>query len=154
MTDCTHDWLQTGSSLAAAFVIDEWQGPTDFVVRCTGCGTYALLRLLHWSGRNLATRIFSVAYLDSQAMEIFLRNMRSDYCDLSRHSAETAMLVATASPLSCGVILRVPELEILASLDLAELGNQPARSWRDQAPAENDPRWLEVLQQHSLHTGT
>lgn len=152
MTDCVHDWRTPGKSLDAVFVIDDWQGPTDLVVQCRECRAYALLRLLHWSGRNLTTRIFAVAGLDTQAMGIFLRNMRSDYCDLSRHGAETAMLMATASPLSCGVILRVPELIVLASLDVMELGEPSLRSWRDQAPDEKNAAWLAVLQHHGIDT--
>lgn len=150
MTDCRHTWLRQGELLEPAFIIDDWQGPTDAVVRCRDCGHFMLLRLLHWRGRNLATRIFALADLDDQAVTVFLRNMKSAFCDLSRHGAEADMLIATASAITGGVILEAPQLHVLAPLGTAELGNPKLESWRKQAPDPDDPKWLAVLSAHGL----
>lgn len=150
MKKCTHDWSIPGSELKPVFVIDDWQGPTDAIVRCQACGAYVLIRLLHWSGRNLATRIYALASLDDDAVHIFLRNMKSAYCDLSRHGAETDMLIATATGIDGGVILQVPELRVRSRLEAAELGDRKIVSWRSEAPDETDSHWLAILSNHGI----
>lgn len=151
--NCRHDWQRADTKLDVQFVLDQWQGPTDAVVRCGVCGEVALLRLLHWSGRNLCTRIYALASIDSAAFAVFVRNMRSASCDLSRHGAEVQALMATAAPVSEGLIVLVPEMQVLATLDLGEIGKIAIKSWRDIAPVENDPRWLAILSRHHLNDG-
>lgn len=128
------------------FVIDDWQGPTDAVARCVHCGTYTLLRMLHWGGRNLSRRIFATAPLPAAAVEVFLRNMKSAYCDLSRHQAETDALAATAEPVDGGVIVTVPEMAVIARLPRDELGETRIRSWREETPDERDPFWNAIIE--------
>ena len=153
MSGCIHDWQRQGAHCNVIFVIDDWQGPTDAIVQCGGCDACALLRMLFWQGRNLSTRIFAAAGLDSDSVAIFLRNMRSAYCDLSRHSAETGALIATAGPVDCGLVARVPDMEVLAPLTAADLGKFTLSSWRDQAPDEADPFWLALLSRHGIPVG-
>lgn len=150
MNDCRHDWLRQEANLTPVFIIDEWQGPTDAIIQCAACGRFALLRLMHWSGRNLLTRIYGLADLDNNAVSIFLRNMKSAYCDLSRHGAETDMLVATASPITGGVIVKAPEMRVLSHLDASELGQRRMDSWRHRSPDPADPAWLAVLEEHHI----
>lgn len=145
MTTCSHDWDAAGRQLTVVFTIDGWQGATDAIVRCAGCGTPALLRLLHWSGRNLGTRVFAVSGLDSREVDVFLRNMKSDYCDLERHRAEVDALMATTGPVSRVIIARVPEMRTLASIDPSTLGTLSIASWRNRPPREQDPFWQAVL---------
>jgi len=145
MTSCNHDWERQGAPLTVAFTIDSWQGVTDAIVRCTGCGAWALLRLLHWSGRNLSTRIFAVSALDNQAVTVFLRNMKSDYCDLERHRAEVEALTSTAGPVSRVVVTRMPEMHVTASLEPSGIGAFSIASWRSRPPREDDPLWQGVL---------
>jgi len=145
MTSCSHDWERQDRPLAVAFTIDSWQGATDAIVRCAGCGAYALLRLLHWSGRNLSTRIFAVSGLNNPAVTVFLRNMKSDYCDLERHRAEVEALTSTAGPVSRVVVTRMPEMHVTASLEPSGIGAFSIASWRSRPPREDDPLWQGVL---------
>lgn len=150
MTDHRHTWCLPGNSLDIVFTIDDWQGPTDALVRCTacdgceGCETIALLRLLHWSGPRLTKRIFAVSPLPDSAVSVFLRNMRSDYCDLHRHQAEVDALIATAEATSDVIVVDVAELRVLARHDPEVMRGRPL-SWRQSAPDESDPYWLDLL---------
>jgi len=147
--DHDHDWSVPGTALELTFTIDFWQGPTDAIVQCGQCGDFALLRLLHWSDRNLSKRIFVVAALPEAAVGIFLRNMRSDYCDLSRHKAEVDSLLATAESPSGVIEADVPGLEVIACHGTEVMQGRPVKSWRDVAPDESDPHWLELIDSHT-----
>lgn len=146
MTDHQHDWCAPGNALDLTFTIDFWQGPTDALVRCSRCGAFALLRLLHWSGPNLRTRVYALSELPARAVTVFLRNMRSDYCDLGRHQAEVDALIATAGPVSDVLVVDAASLRTLAHHD-ADVMRDRVVSWRRSTPDETDPHWLELVRE-------
>lgn len=150
MNGCVHDWQRVGTRLQVVYSIDDWQGVTEAVVCCSACQAHALIRMLHWRGRNLATRVFSLAPLPAQVVSVYLRNMKSAYCDLTRHAAESTALFAAAGDLTGGVIVEVPDMLIIGVLGPEELGGRRPRSWRDQPPDEKDPFWASVLAQHGV----
>jgi hypothetical protein len=140
-TDCTHSWSEPGPQ-RVAFTIDAWQGLTDGLIQCATCGQYAVVNLLDWGGRNLCFRIFSVALAGSSTASVFLRNMNSDYCDLSRHQAEAnALLAATERP--CRLILAgVPGLNVITSRPVVERKPEPT-FWRESIP--NGETWFPLF---------
>jgi hypothetical protein len=56
----------------------------DGLMGCQFCGQKLLLRLLDWRGHQLEQRIYSIGLVPSDVGDVFIRNMRSDYCDLKR----------------------------------------------------------------------
>lgn len=140
-TDCTHSWSEPGPQ-RVAFTIDAWQGLTDGLIQCAACGQYAVVNLLDWGGRNLRFRIFSVASAESKTASVFLRDMNSDYCDLSRHQAEVnALLAATEQP-SLLILASVPGVNVIKSLPVAERNPEPG-FWRESIP--NGETWFPLF---------
>lgn len=146
--DCGHDWRDEPVDIV--LTIDACHGPTDALVKCPRCGQYYLLRLLHWQGPRLALRIFALATLPADSVTVFLRNMRSDYCDLSRHQAEVDALMAIAEPVSRISVIDMDQMRVVTDLPRAEAGKLDIKSWRRQAPREDDPRWRALLSQNLL----
>ena len=71
--------VRPGHRLPVRFVIDDWQGMTAAVLG-DGESGYQLASLVAWQGPRLRRRIYAIAPLDESSTEVFLRNMRSDYC--------------------------------------------------------------------------
>jgi len=104
--DCHHDWLVSGEPLNPCFTIDFWQGLTSGLVKCEACQQYNLLHLQAWQGRNLRDRIYSCAPLLNSSAAVFLRNMNSDYCDLTRKQQEVDALIVSAGPVQHLVLVK------------------------------------------------
>lgn len=86
-----------GEHLDFQAVIDHWQGVTAGLFLRSDSGELALAWLIAWDGPRLSERVYAVADVPSENARVYLRNMRSDYCDLGRHQAETDALIASAS---------------------------------------------------------
>ena len=128
-----------GHTSSIAFTFDYWQGLVAGLLCCDTCGHYGLARLLDWRGGQLEQRIFSIANLKREPTSVFLRNMNSDYCDLSRKTAEWNALIAT-SPARLLGLFQLPEMRCLASRNLIESPGYP--DWRQLAvDAPNSPWW-------------
>ncbi len=121
-----HTWDEVGAHLAVAFTIDAYGGVTDAVIECD-CGRHALLNLLDWLGPNLDKRVYAVSESSTEATAVFLRNMRSDYCDLTRKAAEVNALAAAASPVTRVLGLRLPALQVIATMQ----ANPRRPIWRE-----------------------
>ena len=136
-----HDWLVTGAVLDVAFELDAHNGVTDAILRCRGCGQYGLLGLLDWASPKLTCRVYAVAELSAEPVAVFLRNMRSEFCDLTRKSAEHAALCATAEPANVVIAAEVPALAVLASQQARV--RRPA--WREDLLRPGESGWLQRL---------
>jgi len=77
--------------------------------------------------------------------------MKSNYCDLTRHAAEIAALEASADRTSGGLIANGPDMTVLSTLEVGELGGPKIRSWRESSPDEGDPFWLAIVSRHRQH---
>ncbi|MCB1693051.1 MAG: hypothetical protein KDI19_09815 [Pseudomonadales bacterium] len=143
--DCEHDWLVRGRTLALTFTIDDWQGPVEFISRCTGCGRFALLRLLYWTGVRLDTRVFAVSLLGNEAAGTFLHDMETGYCDLQRHAAELMALVSSAGPIE-RVVTTSPGPVVRSSCPTAYAPSLASRPWREIEPGREDERWHKLLE--------
>jgi hypothetical protein len=128
---CSHCWCDQGK-LNITFTIDDWQGPTDALVRCTLCGTTAFLNVIDWAGKNLSSRVFSLSLLPNSAVQVFMRNMRSDYCDLERHRAEVEALITTRRAAESIVLTR--DLQVV-SIQPVTSRKPKLAAWRDDLPA-------------------
>ncbi|XOV88445.1 MAG: hypothetical protein ACFHX7_00860 [Pseudomonadota bacterium] len=131
MTNCVHDWGRPGCQLHLAVVADEWQGATTAIARCSGCGASSLLQLLAWQGKNLANRVYLLSPIPARVTDVFLRNIRSSYCDLSRHGHEFAALVAATERPAGLIATRLPDLLVLAMRAIPEGTRYPVPDWRE-----------------------
>ena len=131
-----HDWLRLEATLEVRCEIDGDNGITDAVIVCS-CGQHALINLLDWTGPRLARRVFSVSLLGADPVGVFLRNMRSDYCDLTRKAAEVAALAATAEGAAAVLAADTPELRVLAVEQTAV--RRPF--WREDLGAAGETGW-------------
>lgn len=145
MNPCAHDWLEPGATLNVEFTIDSWQGPTEAIVACNGCGSYALLRLVYWCGSALATRCYALSLMAPQPVRTFLRDMGTPYCDLARHEAELAALYSVAAPVSRIVVAVVPGMKVLASHDSSVLPDFKIMPWRQLRAETQDSRWRALI---------
>lgn len=125
-----------GATLRIHYVLDADNGVTDAIVACS-CGQYALLNLLDWTGPGLARRVFSVSLLQDKPVRIMLRNLRSDYCDLSRKHAEIAALCATADRVGVVLAADVPELRVRA----VERACVRRPLWREDLATPGETGW-------------
>jgi hypothetical protein len=107
----------------------------DGLISCSRCNATALARLLAWRGENLDLRMFSLAEIDSEPARTFLRNIASDYCDLTRKQAEWEALIATAMPTRIGVF-QLPKLLCVDVRPLSVAPDYP--DWRQLS--EEDSR--------------
>ena len=113
---------------------------TDCMVQCD-CGQYALLSMLDWSGPRLERRIYAVSALPDEPAAVFLRNMRSDYCDLTRKAHEVAALYASADAVSAVLAAEVPQLTVLAT----EEATVRRPLWREDLEAPGTTVWAKQL---------
>ena len=109
-----HAWNCVGETLPLVFVIDAHDGVTDAIAECS-CGQHALLNLLDWAGKHLQERVYTVSELATEPARVFLRNIRSDYCDLTRKAAEVEALGVAASAVSAVLGLSLPDLRVVAT---------------------------------------
>lgn len=145
MNACSHDWLQAGVRPTLTLTIDAWQGSTDAVLTCQQCGGHAIMRLVHWHGRNLDHRVFAIYDLPAHAAAVFLKDMGTGYCDLSRHQAELNALLGAAGPARALITMSMAQGSIGRVFDSSALAGRKVRSWRDDPPVENDPHWLALF---------
>ena len=89
-----HDGLE--ARLKITFELDSWHGITDGIFECQHCHQFLILEMVDWSGEDQAIRIYMTAPVETAVVNVFLRNARSDYCDLTRHGQEVDALLAHA----------------------------------------------------------
>lgn len=106
------------------------------LVQCRDCGSPAILQLLAWRGARLKERVYSIAELPEDATEVFLRNMQSAYCDLTRQSHEVEALI------NLGVIKQIGcfELPELLCRDIHTY-TEPVRHPPWEEILDGDPTW-------------
>ncbi len=124
------------------------------MLRCQECSEFSVIRLLDWGHRNLQTRIFSLASLPVDSARVFLRNMSSDYCDLSRKQQETEALYHSLNPVSHIVAIGLPDLVILDLVQTASTGSPVTKSattpirypdWRTLTPQPETSPWFQLF---------
>ena len=142
---CAHTWSQTGSQLSFSYTIDYWQGATTGLVQCTDCRNMALIHLQAWSGTNLTRRVYSVALLNQRVAQTFLRNMRSDYCDLSRKASEVDALISVANPVE--TVLLVDGQTVIRILATETSPPTGYHAWREALPYNDS--WLSHFKDRS-----
>lgn len=112
------------------FVLDEYMGIAEAVVRCKSCRQRYMINLVDWVPPTLRERTFTVRLVEDNAYQRFAHDVSKDYCDLTRKQSE-AHALTTASPLlDSTVCLNVQENRVLG------LGTRtrdtPTSSWRDR----------------------
>jgi len=95
-----HSWELPEARLEPAVVLEDWLGPVTALLKCRECATHALIYLVAWQAPELKHRIFALRFVPDGAAATYLRNIRSDYCDLTRKQNETDALIAAAEPVS------------------------------------------------------
>ena len=146
--DCVHDWQRVGVSPDVVHVLDFELDLTDAVVSCARCEALALLHMLGW--RTSGSRVFGVSRLPADGVHTFLRNMASEFCDLTRKRDEAEMLVSLAEPAMGISSMRVNPL---VTVDYRPLDNGTGpgplgmtaghRSWRDRNDSDY---WLTLFE--------
>ena len=91
---CEHSWLVPGARTPLAHCFEDWQGLICGLVQCQYCGSPAVLQLIAWRGKQLEDRLYSVGELPDDATEVSIRNMQSDYCDVTRQDREVEALMS------------------------------------------------------------
>ena len=141
MVDCQHSWQTVGATSAVAHTFEDWQGLVSGLVQCGFCGAPAILTLLAWRGAGLKQRIYSIAELPVAATEVFMRNMQSAYCDLTRQQHEVEALT------NLGRIQEVSlfTLPALTCQKTISITNRPDhRPW--QEIKTDEPQWWSLFE--------
>lgn len=68
--------------------------------------------MVSWRGERLQDRTYSIGSLPEAATEVFIRNMQSAYCDVTRHNREIDALLSLRTISHLGRF-KLPELECL-----------------------------------------
>lgn len=121
-------------------ILEDWLGPVTALLRCPECNTHALIYLVAWQSPELKHRIFAVRVVPDEATRTYLRNIRSDYCDLTRKQSEFDALIAAAEPAS--LLISVHDNQIEATVP-AET-NPVLQSWRE-IESEDYARWKKLF---------
>lgn len=138
-----HNFADDRGRLAFQHVIDDWQGVTSGLARCRYCNADFLLHLQAWRGTRLNERVYAAFTLDPDVASVFLRNMRSDFCDLSRHAAEVEALLAACS--ACVCLVRTIDGQCTDTIHLPDDFKVHRQPWQLLA-SDSDP----VFDQFSL----
>ena len=139
MPNCEHSWCTPGSAPTLAHIFEDWQGLIRGLALCRHCGAPALLELLAWRGRNLNERIYSIGVLPRSATEVFIRNMQSAYCDVTRYANEIDALTHMGQVEQIGWF-QLPEYVCQAVITAPK--PLPHKNWRDIDP-KDDTWWHE-----------
>ena len=139
-----HDWFDAFAKLTLHLTFNDWQGVVNGMLRCHACDEFAVIRLLDWGHKNLRTRIFSLASLPVDSAHIFLRNMNSDYCVLSRKQQETEALYHSLDPVAHIVAIGLPELVILG---VQSVPTKPIKypDWHTLTPHPETSPWFQLF---------
>lgn len=137
-----HDGLET--TLKIVFELDSWHGITDGIFECERCHQFLMLEMIDWSGPGQAIRIYMTATVATAVVNVFLRNARSDYCDLTRHGQEVDALLAHAK-WRCLTVLDCHSLKILKLVPLTSEMKLVNRSWREALPGKEDTYWFDQV---------
>lgn len=101
------------------------------LVQCQFCALPGIFQLLDWRGTQLDQRIYSVGHLPRAATEVFIRNMQSAYCDVTRHSHEVEALINLRQLAHIGVY-QLPSYECLDYVSAAAPIKHP--DWQQLKP--------------------
>ncbi|MFN3236894.1 MAG: hypothetical protein ACE37D_07530 [Pseudomonadales bacterium] len=140
MANCQHSFVTQGATTAVAHMFADWQGLVSGLTQCQHCGAPAILQLLAWRGPRLAERVYSIALLPEAATEVFLRNMQSAYCDLTRQAHEVDALMNLGEIHHIGMF-NLPELLCQGSLPYEQAIHH--QNWQDIDP--EDPTWWSLF---------
>jgi len=114
-------------------VLDDHMGPTDWLIRCHGCGAAYLLEMLDWEG---ARRLYRLRAPEPVAVAGLIRDLERGSCDLNRARAQAQHFTLTSQALPALVLLDLSATRIVSVIDLA--GNDmadnaaiPTTGWRE-----------------------
>lgn len=135
-----HRWGEPGSAIDPVVVLEDWLGPVSALIRSAREDGYAVIYLVAWEAPELKRRIFALRVVSDTAADIYLRNIRSDYCDLERKQNETEALFAAADPASLLILTSDNLIEAISPTDLSP----PQQPWRDINP-DDYPDWKKLI---------
>ncbi|MBO6555741.1 MAG: hypothetical protein JJ957_04520 [Pseudomonadales bacterium] len=135
-----HRWGEKGSTIEAVVVFEDWLGPVSALIQSVDNKHYAVIYLIAWKAPELKRRIFALRAIQKRAAEVYLRNIRSDYCDLDRKKNEAEALFAAADPVSLLIRTSDNMIEGASATD----ANPPQKPWRDISP-DDYLKWKEQL---------
>jgi len=141
----THEWLNQSARVNLVFTFNDWQGVVNGILQCRRCNDFCVIRLLDWSNKNLRTRIFSLASLPDESASVFLRNMNSEYCDLSRKQHETEALYHSLDPVTHIIAIGLPDLMILGVVPFATPMPIKYPDWHTLAPDPANSSWFQLF---------
>ena len=122
-----YSWSTPGETLQIAHFFEDWQGLVSGLVLCRHTGRAAILQLLAWKGTYLEQRIYSIGLLPTRATDVFIRNMQSAYCDVTRVSHEVETLMSLRD-FQCAGLFHMPKGLCLATCPIKPPVHHP--DWR------------------------
>jgi hypothetical protein len=131
--------------MTLCYTFDDWHGVVNGILHCQGCDEYSVIRLLDWGGFNLRTRIFSLACLPADSAWVFLRNMNSDYCDLTRKQDEAHALYHCLNPVMFIVAIELPDLVLLDKVPKSTAPPITYPDWRVLSPDQDNSPWFALF---------
>jgi hypothetical protein len=112
---------------ATVLVLDDHLGPTDWLVRCSSCGSVHLLEMLDWDGPR---RLYRMRAPAPEAVAGLLKDLERGSCDLNRAGAEAQHFSLTSERLPHLVLLDLRASTVVEMIDVT--GSQiPGASWRE-----------------------
>tara|TARA_R110002072_G_scaffold64_15_gene530 strand:- start:17712 stop:18266 length:555 start_codon:yes stop_codon:yes gene_type:complete len=123
---------------SVVYEFEHWQGVVDGIIGCSACGQTALIRLLDWRGEQLQQRIYSIGLIPTEVSDVFLRNMRSHYCDLQRKHDERQALYSAVPATQIG-LFSLPDMQCEKNHSVASPIQYP--KWQQLAPDHPDSPW-------------
>ncbi len=114
-------------------MLDEHLGLAEALVRCESCDAGYLLELIAWPTGNQQHREFRVLGVEQGPVDMFLRDLDRDFCDLGRHRAELLALRNQAQLLPLTLLIDVDSMQLLQVDANAAVGSISTRSWRESA---------------------
>ncbi|MBL6692153.1 MAG: hypothetical protein ISP91_17370 [Pseudomonadales bacterium] len=135
-----HSWALPGEHLEPVLILEDWLGPVTALLRCPVCDTHALIYLVAWQSPELKHRIFAVRVVPDEVTKTYLRNIRSDYCDLTRKQREFDALITAAEPASLLISVRGNQIEATAPAKT----NPTLQSWHE-IETEDYAHWKKLF---------
>ncbi len=138
-------WQDNTARLSLIHTLDDWQGLINGIVYCPRHDQHAVVRMLDWGEKNLQNRVYSLANVARDSVEVFLRNMSTDYCDLTRRQNEVSALYTSSDPVESIILLHLPELEVLGTCPADGLPALEYRHWQQIKPDPASSQWFKLF---------
>ena len=104
--------MNPGTTIETVHVLDDYLGMTDAIVRVDGDAF--LIESVDWDPTTTHPRVFRTGHLADTIVDDFMRDVRRDYCDLTRKATQVSSLGEQADWSDALAVIDVRTAEILA----------------------------------------